>query len=86
VRNLAYVHVSLRLTSRQLYGCSVFRCNLCTTLGMWKGFTDLDRMSVHDCQGADLSHVICSPTAAGPIKTYSPDLIVHPILREELCV
>ncbi|KAK7025208.1 H-hydrate dehydratase [Favolaschia claudopus] len=33
--------------------------------------------------GADLSHVICSPTAAGTIKTYSPDLIVHPILRED---
>ncbi|KAF5373304.1 hypothetical protein D9615_007407 [Tricholomella constricta] len=33
--------------------------------------------------GADLSHVICSPTAAGAIKAYSPDLIVHPILREE---
>ncbi|KXN87446.1 ATP-dependent (S)-NAD(P)H-hydrate dehydratase [Leucoagaricus sp. SymC.cos] len=33
--------------------------------------------------GADLSHVICSPTAAGPIKSYSPDLIVHPILRED---
>lgn len=34
-------------------------------------------------QGADLSHVICSPTAAQAIKSYSPDLIVHPILREE---
>lgn len=33
--------------------------------------------------GADLSHVICSPTAAGAIKAYSPDLIVHPILRED---
>jgi len=33
--------------------------------------------------GADLSHVICSPTAANAIKSYSPDLIVHPILREE---
>ncbi|OBZ70399.1 ATP-dependent (S)-NAD(P)H-hydrate dehydratase [Grifola frondosa] len=33
--------------------------------------------------GADLSHVICSPAAAGAIKSYSPDLIVHPILREE---
>ncbi|KAI0738456.1 Ribokinase-like protein [Daedaleopsis nitida] len=32
--------------------------------------------------GADLSHVICSPTAAGAIKSYSPDLIVHPILGE----
>ncbi|KAE9396898.1 H-hydrate dehydratase [Gymnopus androsaceus JB14] len=34
--------------------------------------------------GVDLSHVICSPTAAGAIKSYSPDLIVHPILREDL--
>jgi len=33
--------------------------------------------------GADLSHVICSPTAASAIKTYSPDLIVHPMLRED---
>ncbi|TCD67920.1 hypothetical protein EIP91_011784 [Steccherinum ochraceum] len=33
--------------------------------------------------GADLSHVICSPTAAGAIKSYSPDLIVHPILQED---
>ncbi|OAX39613.1 Ribokinase-like protein [Rhizopogon vinicolor AM-OR11-026] len=33
--------------------------------------------------GADLSHVICAPTAAQAIKSYSPDLIVHPILSEE---
>ena len=33
-------------------------------------------------KGADLSHVICSPTASGAIKSYSPDLIVHPILRD----
>ncbi|KAJ7255489.1 Ribokinase-like protein [Mycena haematopus] len=33
--------------------------------------------------GADLSHVICSPTAAGAIKAYSPDLIVHPILSQD---
>ncbi|KAH0836732.1 Ribokinase-like protein [Lanmaoa asiatica] len=36
--------------------------------------------------GADLSHVICAPTAAQAIKSYSPDLIVHPILREDACV
>jgi len=33
--------------------------------------------------GCDLSHVICAPTAASAIKSYSPDLIVHPILRED---
>lgn len=30
--------------------------------------------------GADLSHVICAPSAANAIKSYAPDLIVHPIL------
>lgn len=29
--------------------------------------------------GADLAHIFCSRDAAGPIKTYSPELIVHPI-------
>ncbi|KAH7921224.1 Ribokinase-like protein [Leucogyrophana mollusca] len=33
--------------------------------------------------GADLGHVICAPTAAQAIKSYSPDLIVHPILKED---
>lgn len=31
--------------------------------------------------GADLSHVICTPTAAQVIKTYSPNLMVHPLMR-----
>jgi|ERR1700722_1553594 len=30
--------------------------------------------------GADLSHIICDPNAATPIKSYSPDIIVHPTL------
>eukprot|EP00112_Aurelia_sp_Birch-Aquarium-sp1_P021257 Seg5676.3 transcript_id=Seg5676.3/GoldUCD/mRNA.D3Y31 product=ATP-dependent protein_id=Seg5676.3/GoldUCD/D3Y31 len=30
--------------------------------------------------GADLSHVFCTEAAGIPIKTYSPDLIVHPML------
>ncbi|KAB5591629.1 ATP-dependent (S)-NAD(P)H-hydrate dehydratase [Ceratobasidium theobromae] len=33
--------------------------------------------------GCDLSHVICEPGAGAGIKTYSPDLIVHPILNEK---
>ncbi|KAL8905454.1 MAG: hypothetical protein Q9207_002647, partial [Kuettlingeria erythrocarpa] len=28
------------------------------------------------------SHVICTPPAANVIKTYSPNLMVHPIMRE----
>lgn len=30
--------------------------------------------------GADLCHIFCTPEAAIPIKTYSPELIVHPLL------
>lgn len=37
-------------------------------------------------QGADLSHVICTKDAAPIIKSYSPELIVHPILEESYSV
>ncbi|KAM5503357.1 putative ATP-dependent NAD(P)H-hydrate dehydratase [Microsporum canis] len=32
-------------------------------------------------KGCDMSHVICEPSAATVIKTYSPNLMVHPILQ-----
>jgi len=32
--------------------------------------------------GADMSHVICTPQAAQVIKTYSPNLMVHPVMRQ----
>ena len=32
--------------------------------------------------GADLSHVFCTDGAATVIKSYSPELIVHPYLQE----
>ncbi|KAJ3209040.1 hypothetical protein HDU82_001514 [Entophlyctis luteolus] len=30
--------------------------------------------------GADICHIVCHPAASGPLKAYSPDLIVHPII------
>ncbi|EME88919.1 uncharacterized protein MYCFIDRAFT_27723 [Pseudocercospora fijiensis CIRAD86] len=33
--------------------------------------------------GADMSHVICEPGAGAVIKTYSPNLMVHPYLRQQ---
>ncbi|CAG7847495.1 ATP-dependent (S)-NAD(P)H-hydrate dehydratase 2 {ECO:0000255/HAMAP-Rule:MF_03157} {ECO:0000255/HAMAP-Rule:MF_03157}; AltName: Full=ATP-dependent NAD(P)HX dehydratase 2 {ECO:0000255/HAMAP-Rule:MF_03157} [Serendipita indica DSM 11827] len=33
--------------------------------------------------GADLAHVICSPQAAPAIKSYTPDLMVYPILASD---
>ncbi|KAK6532982.1 hypothetical protein TWF281_007149 [Arthrobotrys megalospora] len=32
--------------------------------------------------GADLSHIICEPNAATVIKTYSPNLMVHPYMLQ----
>ncbi|KAG5929465.1 hypothetical protein E4U42_005828 [Claviceps africana] len=32
--------------------------------------------------GCDMSHVICTPSAAAVIKTYSPNLMVHPLMRQ----
>lgn len=34
-------------------------------------------------QGADLCHLFCTEEAAIPIKSYSPELIVHPLLRSD---
>ncbi|KAK4132366.1 Ribokinase-like protein [Trichocladium antarcticum] len=31
--------------------------------------------------GCDMSHIICTPTAATVIKSYSPNLMVHPLMR-----
>ncbi|KAG0492122.1 hypothetical protein HPP92_005224 [Vanilla planifolia] len=36
--------------------------------------------------GADLSHVFCTRDAAAVIKSYSPELIVHPVLEESYSV
>ncbi|KAK4587151.1 hypothetical protein RGQ29_024037 [Quercus rubra] len=36
--------------------------------------------------GADLSHVFCTKDAAAVIKSYSPELIVHPILEESYSI
>ncbi|ATY59727.1 domain containing [Cordyceps militaris] len=32
--------------------------------------------------GCDMSHVICTPDAGAVIKTYSPNLMVHPLMRQ----
>ncbi|XP_021889420.1 ATP-dependent (S)-NAD(P)H-hydrate dehydratase [Carica papaya] len=36
--------------------------------------------------GADLSHVFCTKDAAPVIKSYSPELIVHPLLEESYTI
>ncbi|XP_068140987.1 ATP-dependent (S)-NAD(P)H-hydrate dehydratase [Drosophila tropicalis] len=36
--------------------------------------------------GADLAHIFCPSNAATSIKSYSPDLIVHPVLDKENAV
>lgn len=36
--------------------------------------------------GADLSHIFCTKDAAPVIKSYSPELIVHPVLEESYSI
>ncbi len=36
--------------------------------------------------GADLAFVVCESAAAAPIKSYSPDLIVLPLLRSRCAI
>lgn len=33
--------------------------------------------------GSDLAHVFCSKSSASAIKSYSPELIVHPVFVSE---
>jgi len=32
--------------------------------------------------GSDLAHIFCAENAAIPIKSYSPEIVVHPVLKE----
>lgn len=32
-------------------------------------------------QGADIAHILCAEEAAIPIKSFSPEVIVHPVLK-----
>lgn len=34
--------------------------------------------------GVDISHIFCTDLAAIPIKSYSPEIIVHPVFKEKL--
>lgn len=43
---------------------------------------EIDQLS-YILQGADLVHVFCPPEAAGVIKGYSPELMVHPHFDEK---
>ena len=45
--------------------------------GAWLAGLNFD---VQRVQGADLAHIFCTEDAAIPIKSFSPELIVHPVL------
>ncbi|KAH8876722.1 ATP-dependent (S)-NAD(P)H-hydrate dehydratase [Schistosoma japonicum] len=51
-------------------------------VGGSKEYTGAPYFSAISCLycGADLVHVICSASSAPVIKSYSPDLIIHPVL------
>jgi hypothetical protein len=75
------------MNDMQFYGETIY-------ISSWGSFDDIQiyRCAQVKCivpkrkcigvQGADLSHVFCTQGAATVIKSYSPELIVHPILEE----
>ena len=86
-RHLLSGLLNLRLVALQLHGCTFLRRNVCAALRtVLYHLINTGSYSQRMQQGADLSHVICSPTASGAIKSYSPDLIVHPILNDNVYV
>lgn len=56
-------------------------------IGGSESYTGAPYYSCMSCMlfGADLGHIICEPGAGSVIKTYSPNLIVHPIMRLSSC-
>jgi len=80
-------HQTMFLTELQLYRSPILRRDFCPTSSTLPHSRICSAsLSRPHTQGVDLSHVICAPSAANAIKTYSPDLIVHPMLREETYV
>jgi hypothetical protein len=59
-----------------VYGCTIFFCHLCVENGLGN--------SLHTLllKGGDLAHVFCTAGAATVIKSYSPEIIVYPVLHE----
>lgn len=66
----------LRTVLRNLHGCT----RATSALECLSGESRVKPASCAPPQGADLSHVFTTQDAAPVIKSYSPELIVHPVL------
>ncbi|KAI9790185.1 MAG: hypothetical protein M1816_005385 [Peltula sp. TS41687] len=65
-----------------LYRGAIFLCyGFCKIRGGESRNIRLIRGAI-STSGADMSHVICEPQASLVIKTYSPNLMVHPYMRQ----
>ena len=60
------------------------QCGRVCVIGGCEDYTGAPYFSAHSAAlfGADLTHVMCELNAAPVIKSYSPNLMVHPYLRE----
>lgn len=60
------------------------QCGRIAVIGGCEDYTGAPFFSAHAAAtlGCDLTHVVCESSAATVIKSYSPDLMVHPYLRD----
>ncbi|KAG7928744.1 hypothetical protein KL925_000925 [Ogataea polymorpha] len=60
------------------------QCGRVVVIGGCEDYTGAPFFAAHAAAllGCDLSHVICEYSAAPVIKSYSPDLMVHPYMRD----
>ncbi|QPG76306.1 hypothetical protein FOA43_003692 [Brettanomyces nanus] len=60
------------------------QCGKIAIIGGCEDYTGAPFFSAHAAAtlGCDLTHVVCELSAATVIKSYSPDLMVHPYLRD----
>lgn len=74
----AQKHCILPLLSRLHKG----QAGRVAVIGGSEDYTGAPYFSAHACalMGCDLTHVVCEPNAAAVIKTYTPNLMVHPYL------
>ncbi|KAJ3222693.1 hypothetical protein HK099_002003 [Clydaea vesicula] len=73
-------HIIPRLTEDSVKGESGRIC----VIGGSESYTGAPFLSAISALrlGADICHIICEKSAAMPIKSYSPEIIVHPLLRD----
>ncbi|KAH3664163.1 hypothetical protein OGAPHI_004877 [Ogataea philodendri] len=78
------VHLTRKIVPPLLPTFHKGQCGRIVVIGGCEDYTGAPFFSAHAASllGCDLAHVICEYSAATVIKSYSPDLMVHPYMQD----